>query len=141
LRRDQMTLFANKYRIDSARLKGWDYSSPGYYFITICTKNRECVFGNTSNGKMILSDIVKTADNCWCEIPRHFPFVKLDEYVVMPNHVHGIIIIENNNNTIDIRNTIVETGLKPVSTGTPGTTPNPWNTGLANPFSRSYHPR
>ena len=43
---------------------------------------------------MILSDIGKTAENCWCEIPRHFPFVKLDEYVIMPNHIHGIIIIE-----------------------------------------------
>ncbi|MBP9023736.1 MAG: hypothetical protein KBH06_11095 [Spirochaetes bacterium] len=89
-----MTLFANKYRIESARLKNWDYSSNGLYYITICVKNRECVFGNKANGKMILSDIGKTAENCWCEIPRHFPFVKLDEYVIMPNHIHGIIIIE-----------------------------------------------
>jgi len=90
----QVTLFANKYRIESARLKNWDYSSNGLYYITICVKNRECVFGNKANGKMILSDIGKTAENCWCEIPRHFPFVKLDEYVIMPNHIHGIIIIE-----------------------------------------------
>ncbi len=90
----QVTLFANKYRIESARLKNWDYSSNGAYYITICVKDRECVFGNTSNGKIILSDIGKTAENCWCEIPRHFPFVNLDEYVIMPNHIHGIIIIE-----------------------------------------------
>lgn len=66
-------------------------------------------------------------ENCWNDLPNHYQNLKLDQFVVMPNHVHGIIIIENNNNTIDcqdaidIRNTIVETGLKPVSTGTSGT--------------------
>ena len=89
-----MTLFANKYRIESVRLKGWDYSSNGAYYITICIKNRKCVFGKKTNEKMILSDLGKTAENCWREIPRHFPFVKLDEFVIMPNHVHGIIVIE-----------------------------------------------
>ncbi len=89
-----MTLFANKYRIESVRLKGWDYSSNGAYYITICVKNRKCVFGKKTNGKLILSDLGKTAENCWREIPRHFPFVNLDEFVIMPNHIHGIIIIE-----------------------------------------------
>ena len=103
-----MTLFANKYRIESARLKGWDYSSPGYYFIAICTKNRECLFG-------------EILENCWNDLPNHYPNLKLDQFVVMPNHVHGIIIIENNNNTIDYQGVPVETGLKPVSTGTSGT--------------------
>lgn len=88
-------LYKNKYRIESARLKGWDYSSPGYYFITIVTKNREHWFGQIVDGKMNLSEIGEIAEQYWAEIPCHFPFVKLDEYIVMPNHIHGIIIIEN----------------------------------------------
>ena len=90
-----MILYKNKYRVESARLKGWDYSSNGGYYITICVNNRESVFGEVTNGEMILSDLGNIAGNCWREIPHHFPFVKLDEYVVMPDHVHGIIFIDN----------------------------------------------
>lgn len=86
-------LFRNKYRVSSTRLQTHDYSSNGYYFLTICTKNRENYFGEIVNNKMQLSKIGKTAKKFWREIPKHFPFVKLDEFVVMPNHVHGIIII------------------------------------------------
>jgi len=117
----QVTLFANKYRIESARLKNWDYSSPGYYFITICTKNRECLFGEIVNGKIVPNKYGEILENCWNDLPNHYPNLKLDQFVVMPNHVHGIIIIEYNNNTIDYQGVPVETGLKPVSTGTPGT--------------------
>ena len=88
-------LFKNKYRIKSIRLKDWDYSSNGYYYITICTKNRECIFGNVVNGKMGLSQIGEIVQKYWCEIPRHFKNTFLDEYMIMPNHMHGIIIIEN----------------------------------------------
>lgn len=93
-----MIHYKNKYRVESARLKGWDYSSNGGYFITICVHNRECVFGNIENRKMIMSDLGKIAEKYWREIPHHFPFVKLDTYVVMPNHIHGIIFIEKNTN-------------------------------------------
>ncbi|MBT4485190.1 MAG: hypothetical protein HOC71_16110 [Candidatus Latescibacteria bacterium] len=89
-------LFKNKYRIPSTRLKEWDYSRNGYYFVTMCVKNRESVFGQFEHGEMILSDMGNIAEQCWREIPVHFPFVKLDEFVIMPNHVHGIIIIDNN---------------------------------------------
>lgn len=83
--------FKNKYRIESARLKGYNYSSAGAYFITICVKNRECLFGDVVNGKMEYSEIGEIAKQCWLEIPKHFSFVKLDEWIVMPNHVHGIL--------------------------------------------------
>lgn len=61
--------------------------------MTICTKDKEYFFGEIKNGTMVLSDVGKMADKYWREIPAHFPFVKLDEFVVMPNHVHGIVEI------------------------------------------------
>ncbi len=90
--------FQNKYRISSARLQGYDYGANGAYFVTICTKNRVCYFGDISN-------VVETG-NCpslrptvighaviefWKNIPNHYPFVELGEFVVMPNHIHGIL--------------------------------------------------
>ncbi len=89
-----MALFKGKYRIESARLARWDYSSNGGYFITICVANRCSVFGDVKDKKMALSQLGKRAADCWQEIPVHFPFVKLDEFVIMPNHVHGIIFID-----------------------------------------------
>ena len=86
-------LFRNKYRIGSIRYRGFDYSSPGKYFITICTKNKLPYFGKIENGIMILSDLGLIANKCWREIPCHFPFIKLDEFIIMPDHLHGIIII------------------------------------------------
>ena len=88
-----MSLYKNRYRIESARLNNWDYSSKGYYFITICTKNRKHFFGNIKNGEMKLSKIGKIVLQYWQEIPNHFPFVKLDEFIFMPDHMHAIIII------------------------------------------------
>jgi REP element-mobilizing transposase RayT len=79
----------------SIRLKRYDYSHPGAYFITICTHNRECLFGKINNGKMFLNDIGEIAKQCWLEIPHHFPNVSLDEFVIMPNHIHGIIILND----------------------------------------------
>lgn len=90
-----MTLFKNKYRIESTRLKGWDYSSPGAYFVTIVTKNHACYFGNVENGDMHLNELGEIAKQCFEKIPEHFPFVSLDVFVIMPNHVHGIIIIND----------------------------------------------
>ncbi|MDO8675430.1 MAG: transposase [Candidatus Omnitrophota bacterium] len=87
--------FQNKYRVRSARLKQWDYASVGGYFVTVCVKDRQCVFGNVIGGKMRLNELGKTADQCWQDIPKHFPYVGVDEYVVMPNHMHGIIIIRD----------------------------------------------
>ena len=79
----------------SIRLPGYDYSQNGFYFLTICTRNRECLFGQIRNGMMFLSEIGEIVDLCWQEIPCHFPHVVVREYVIMPNHIHGIIEICN----------------------------------------------
>jgi len=89
-----MKKFQNKYRIPSARLQSWDYGSDGYYFITICTSHMEHYFGEIRDGEMIHNELGKLADKYWEEIPLHFLFVELGNYVVMPNHVHGILIID-----------------------------------------------
>lgn len=86
--------FQNRYRIESARLKNWDYGWNAVYFVTICTENREYFFGDVEDGVMVLNEIGKIANDCWLEIPEHFPFVQLGKHVVMPNHVHGIVVID-----------------------------------------------
>jgi REP element-mobilizing transposase RayT len=88
-----MTKYQNKYRIPSARLQSWDYGANGAYFITICTQKREHFFGEIVNGAMQLNEMGQLAEKYWLEIPDHFPFVELGNFVVMPNHTHGIIII------------------------------------------------
>lgn len=103
--------FKNKYRISSARLQTWDYSNNGAYFITICTQNRHHFFGNINNGIMQLSEIGKLAEQFWYEIPNHFPMVELGNFVVMPNHVHGILIIDKTNDSsfVETRHCLVST--------------------------------
>lgn len=96
--------FKNKYRISSARLQTWDYSNNGAYFITICTQNRHHFFGHIQNQEMQLSEIGKLAEQFWLEIPNHFPMVELGNFVVMPNHVHGILIIDNISNSLASNN-------------------------------------
>ena len=90
--------FRNKYRIPTTRLQNWDYSSNGYYFVTVCTKDKKEFFGEIANNEMCFSEIGKIVQKYWLEIPNHFPFVMLDEYKIMPNHVHGIVIIKNTDN-------------------------------------------
>ena len=99
--------FNNKYRITTVRLNNWDYGWNASYFVTICTHNRECYFGNILNGKMEFSEIGKLAEKYWLEIPHHFPFVKLGAFVVMPNHVHGIITVDKSN--VKTQNLAIET--------------------------------
>jgi putative transposase len=89
------SLFRNKFRNESFRLNRHDYSANSTYFITICTRLEISYFGNITGGKMILSESGRIASKFWHELPEHFSFVSLDEFVVMPNHVHGIIIIES----------------------------------------------
>ncbi len=87
-------LFQNKYRIESTRLKNRDYSSNGYYYITICTKNREWLFGNIVGGKMQLSAIGEIVLQGWNDSFVMRAELFCDQFVIMPNHIHGIIIIE-----------------------------------------------
>lgn len=89
-----MKKYQGKYRIPSARHPDWDYSSNGSYYVTICTAMRQYFFGEIKDGDMNLSEIGMLVDNYWLKIPQHFPFVKLDVHVIMPNHIHGIIIID-----------------------------------------------
>jgi putative transposase len=83
----------NLHKRRSIRLKEYDYSQTGEYFVTVCTHNRECLLGGIMDDSMRLSAIGETVQRCWDGIPTHFPNVELDAFVVMPNHVHGIIII------------------------------------------------
>lgn len=76
----------------SIRLPGYDYSQDGAYFITICTQNRENLFGGIIGGKMILNDIGKIIEIIWNDLPQRFP-IELDTFQIMPNHIHGIIQI------------------------------------------------
>ncbi len=100
-----MEKFKGKYRISSARLQNWDYGWNALYFITICTQNRELFFGEIINHKMQLSEIGELSKKYWFEIPEKFSFIKLDEFVVMPNHIHGIIeIAKTDNKQNDQRN-------------------------------------
>src|SRR3989338_4369760 len=96
-------LYKNKYRIRSVRRDNYDYSQNGFYFVTICTKNREIFFGNIVDEDMELSELGLAANKFWLEIPRHFSFIKLDELIVMPNHVHGILQI---NNSVETQNLV-----------------------------------
>jgi REP element-mobilizing transposase RayT len=114
--------YRNKYRIASSRLPGYDYSRNGAYFITVCTYNRENLFGDvivvpgdtvetgpiddvetglrpvsttTKSTEIKLSDFGKIVSDCWYDLPNHYPNIILDQFIIMPNHIHGIIIIQN----------------------------------------------
>ncbi len=96
-----MKKFRDKYRIPSARAQWWDYGNDGAYLITICTKNRECYFGNVVDAKMQLSHIGLLADVFWHEIKNHAKNIRLDAFQVMPNHIHGILILNGNERETD----------------------------------------
>jgi putative transposase len=83
----------DKHNRRSIRLGGYDYAQPGAYFVTICTRDRESLFGHVVNGEMHLKQAGEIAQRCWEDIPAHFPSVELVAFVIMPNHVHGIIAI------------------------------------------------
>ena len=89
-----MTLFENRYRVESARLARWDYASRGWYFATLCTKNKECSLGRAVDGQIVLSDAGGVAESEIKGIPTHYENVIIDCYVVMPNHVHALVVID-----------------------------------------------
>lgn len=105
----------SKYRNVQLRATWWDYGKAAAYYITICTHNRENYFGDIIDGKMVLSPIGKIADSLWYEIKNHAKNVSLNEFVIMPNHIHGILVITQNDdfnqktdgieniNSVDIR--------------------------------------
>ena len=86
--------YKGKYRAQTTRWRDWDYRANASYFVTICTDKRERCFGEIVDGEMMMSAIGQRAYDCWMQIPGHFPFVLLGAFVIMPNHVHGIILID-----------------------------------------------
>ena len=102
----------DKHHRRSIRLRDYDYASAGAYFITSVAKNRENIFGEIVNGEMQLNDFGSIVQSCWDDLPRHYSHVTLDVFVVMPNHVHGIIVLDDANVGADP----VGAGLRPAST-------------------------
>ena len=92
----------NRHHRTSSRLKGYDYSHEGLYFISICILNRECLLGKIEKNNMILSETGEIANQYWKDITTHFPNSALHQHIIMPNHIHGIIEI-NHNNTMGMR--------------------------------------
>ncbi len=101
---------APKHRRKSIRLKGWDYTTPGAYFVTICTHQRAHLFGRVVDGEMVLNEYGEIVREVWFELPKHYAYLELDAFVVMPNHVHAIIFLTDQP---------VEAGFKPASTRRP----------------------
>jgi len=108
--------YKNKFRIESSRLENWDYSTPWWYYVTVCTKNFEDWFGKIKNGKMILNDLGKIVEEEWLKTKEIRTNVDLDYYVIMPNHFHGnLILLDVETSRRDVLKE-KETGQRPVST-------------------------
>ncbi|MGH7612580.1 MAG: transposase [Gemmatimonadales bacterium] len=89
-----MSLRTHKAR-QSIRLRNYDYTRPGFYFVTLCSHERAPLFGQVERGVVHLSEMGRVVGDCWREIPSHFPNVDLDAFVIMPDHVHGIVVIRD----------------------------------------------
>ena len=91
----------DKHHRRSIRLKGYDYSQPGAYFVTLCVQERECLFGEIVDGEMQLNDAGRMIEHWWGELTRKFSSVALDEWIVMPNHLHGLLFFRPTPQTPD----------------------------------------
>ena len=87
-----MTYNPNVHHRRSIRLKGYDYSQEGLYFVTICVQNRECLFGDVVGGKMVFNEYGDIVSQTWEWLHNQYPYVNLGDWILMPNHMHGIII-------------------------------------------------
>lgn len=85
----------DKYHRKYIRLKEYDYSSKGFYYVTLCVNEQLCLFGDIEDGKIKLNDAGKMVGKIWQEIPKYYASAKIDEYIVILNHFHGIIILNN----------------------------------------------
>jgi len=100
------------------RRRDIDYTRPGFYFVTVCVQNRECLLGAIRDGTFEPNNNEEIVRRCWRDLPNHYPHCRLHEFVVMPNHVHGIIEITRTNSIVGAGFN-VGTGLKPVPTIAP----------------------
>ena len=114
----------------SIRLKGYDYDQAGAYFVTICTRGRECLLGEVTDGQVQLSECGTIVQQVWQDLPNHYPHVQPDAWVIMPNHVHGIIILTDSAVADPVVATLVGAGLRPAPTGPAPTTGPPRRHGL-----------
>lgn len=116
-----MSLFRNTYRVESSRMPEWDYSSPGYYFVTVCTYDRKQILSKIIDGQVHLKPIGLIANEEWLKTESIRKNVALHEYVIMPNHMHGIIQIKSSVSTsVSTSEIPVETPCHDVSTGNGG---------------------
>jgi putative transposase len=83
----------DKHHRKSIRLKGYDYSQAGQYYVTICLQQRDCLFGKIGNGELKLNDAGKIIKNWWNKLPQKFTNIELYDFIIMPNHFHGIITV------------------------------------------------
>ena len=90
-----MTTDPRRHHRRSIRLKGYDYRRNGAYFVTACTQHRERLFGEIAQGEMVLNQFGQIVEACWHDLPLHYPNIRLDSFVVMPDHVHAIVFIDN----------------------------------------------
>ncbi|MBN1299716.1 MAG: hypothetical protein JW995_00735 [Melioribacteraceae bacterium] len=104
-----MSLYKHKYRIESARLKNWDYSTPSWYFVTINTKNKIKWFGEIVGDVIELNDFGKHVEQEWLYTAEMRKHIELDQYIIMPNHFHGIIIINESKEIKSFEKNVVET--------------------------------
>ena len=104
-----------KQRRRSIRLPGYDYTTPGAYVVTICTYLKEPLLGHVESGNVVLSAYGEVIANVWTRLPRHFPMIDLDQFVVMPNHIHGIIELIRGSNEPSTSN-----GRSPIAGTKPG---------------------
>ena len=91
----ESTIFGRR----SIRMRGYDYSLAGAYFVTVCTQDRLCLFGNVNNEQMTLNQAGQMVYEQWLDLPKRFPESAIDEFTMMPNHLHGILIINDNETT------------------------------------------
>ena len=123
----------------SMRLRGFNYAQPGAYFITVSTHNRVCLLGDVLDDKMHLSEAGRLAQAVWEGLPTHYPHIRLDAWVVMPNHVHRIVMLTEANADPDPDpHPVVVAGFKPATTAT-GTDANNARHGLPE-IVRAFKP-
>ena len=106
-----------RYRSDSIRLPWWDYSQAGWYFVTVCTNKRQCVLGEIVEGSVVLTPAGQIVEEEWWRTVTVRPNVSLDEFVIMPNHLHGILVLNGDHKKTSHRDVSTKSRLKPYSLG------------------------
>jgi putative transposase len=119
---------------NTRRAKWWDYTKEGHYFVTLNIDKKAPFFGKIKEGKMVLSEAGKLAEVFWQEIPERFPFVRLDEFVIMPDHMHGILRIDHGSGGCAMNSTLT-TALSPLEKS--GCVPALYNSQVQDHLSRA----